>query len=163
VAPQLSAGIFGSLGRFAKRAVGAVIGGIPVVGPAIGVAESILKTRGRKPQRPVGGRVAEPLLFGMNGGPGAPGAPSAAAAGVGTKIACPSGFHANKSGYHTMAGFVPKGSRCVRDRRRNPMNPRALDRAISRVDSGKRLQGKLATISTAKWTAAGKRKEHPHA
>jgi len=76
-------------------------------------------------------------------------------------LACPSGFHPNKSSYFTQAGFVEKGSRCVKNRRRNPMNPRALDRAISRVDSGKRLQHKLASITTAKFTSGGKRK-HPH-
>lgn len=81
----------------------------------------------------------------------------------GLKLACPSGFHPNKSSYFLMDGsLVEKGSRCVKNRRRNPMNPRALDRAISRVDSGKSLQGKLATITTAKWTAAGQRKEHKH-
>ena len=81
----------------------------------------------------------------------------------GLKLACPSGFHANKSGYFLIDGsFIEKGSRCVKNRRRNPMNPRALDRAISRVDSGKSLQGKLATITTAKWTAGGQRKAHTH-
>ena len=81
----------------------------------------------------------------------------------GLKLACPSGHHPNKSGYFLIDGsFIEKGSRCVKNRRRNPMNPRALDRAISRVDSGKSLQGKLATITTAKWTAGGQRKAHTH-
>ena len=78
---------------------------------------------------------------------------------AGMRIACPAGHHANKSDYWLMDGtFVTKGSRCVRNRRRNPMNPRALSRAIGRVDAGKALQGKLAEITTKKWTASGKRK-----
>ena len=76
-----------------------------------------------------------------------------------TRIGCMSGHHPNKSDYWLRDGtFVPKGSRCVKNRRRNPMNPRALSRAIGRVDAGKALQGKLAEITTKKWTASGKRK-----
>jgi len=73
---------------------------------------------------------------------------------------CPSGFHANKTSYFLKSGeHVPAGTRCVRDRRRNPMNARALSRAISRVDAGKRFQHKMAGISTRKYTSAGKRKD----
>lgn len=81
---------------------------------------------------------------------------------AGMTLACPSGAHPNKSTYWLNNGTrVEKGTRCVRNRRRNPMNPRALSRAISRVDAGKALQGKLAEITTRKWTSAGKRKsEH---
>lgn len=53
-----------------------------------------------------------------------------------TGLACPPGFRANKSDYWLKNGtYVPKGTRCVRIRRRNPLNPRALDRATSRVAS----------------------------
>lgn len=77
----------------------------------------------------------------------------------GLKVACESGFHANRSSYFLTDGtFIEKGSRCVKNRRRNPMNPRALDRAIRRVDSGKRLQHKLSEITTAKFSSSGKRK-----
>jgi hypothetical protein len=42
--------------------------------------------------------------------------------------------HSNKSGYHLKDGtYVAPGSRCVANRRRNPLNPRALSRAMSRV------------------------------
>jgi len=75
----------------------------------------------------------------------------------------PKGFHVNKSSYFLIDGtFVPAGSRWVKNRRRNALNPRALRRAISRIDAGKIWQGKLHEISTAKFTAAGNRK-HPHA
>lgn len=78
----------------------------------------------------------------------------------GTKLACPSGFHPNKSSYFLSDGtFVPEGSKCVKNRRRNPMNPRALDRAIGRLNSAKRVQNKLKSFSTDKYTASGTRKD----
>lgn len=50
------------------------------------------------------------------------------------------GYHFNKSGYYVqdpsdpMRGiYIPPGTREVRNRRRNPFNPRALDRATSRI------------------------------
>ena len=73
-------------------------------------------------------------------------------------IECPKGYHPNKSAYYTSAGYHPKGSKCVKNRRRNPLNPRALGRAISRIDAGKKWQGKLREIETAKYTAAGNKK-----
>jgi hypothetical protein len=72
----------------------------------------------------------------------------------------PSGYHANKSSYWLMDGtFVPKGTRWVKNRRRNPANARALSRAIGRIDLGKKLQSTLAGISTSRFTAAGKKKQ----
>jgi hypothetical protein len=59
---------------------------------------------------------------------------------------CPKGYHPNKGAFYqrTPAGnviFVPKGYKCVKNRRRNPLNARALDRAMSRVGSaGKALK-----------------------
>ena len=58
----------------------------------------------------------------------------------------PRGYRANKSGYFVHAGpagtaeymqgvWVPPRSQFVRSRRRNPLNPRALDRAASRITS----------------------------
>jgi hypothetical protein len=41
------------------------------------------------------------------------------------------GFHLNKSGYYTKGGtYVAPRSKWVKNRRRNPLNPRALSRAI---------------------------------
>jgi len=46
---------------------------------------------------------------------------------------CPSGYHWNKSTYWTqMQGVIQKGTRCVKNRRMNPLNPRALARGIRR-------------------------------
>lgn len=78
---------------------------------------------------------------------------------VGMKLACPSGYHPNKSDYFLKDGtFVAQGTKCVKNRRRNPANMRALDRAMTRLDMGKRLQAKLRSYSTKNYTATGKRK-----
>ncbi len=69
---------------------------------------------------------------------------------AGPGVACPSGFHPNKSSYWTNAGFVARGTKCVRNRRRNPLNPRALDRAISRITSAKRASKKLGRVTIRK-------------
>ena len=71
------------------------------------------------------------------------------------------GYHMNKSSYFLRDGtFVPKGTRAVKNRRRNPANARATSRAISRINGAKRMQSKLAQIETAKFTKAGKKKHH---
>jgi len=54
-------------------------------------------------------------------------------------VPCPSGWHLNKGTYWTKAGVVHKGTRCVKNRRMNPTNARALGRAIRRGDSFVRL------------------------
>ncbi|MGH7510995.1 MAG: hypothetical protein ACREMZ_16275 [Gemmatimonadales bacterium] len=53
--------------------------------------------------------------------------------------ACQSGYHRNKSGYYSQRyGWVPAGSVCVKNRRRNPLNPRAASRAMSRLTSARK-------------------------
>jgi hypothetical protein len=82
-----------------------------------------------------------PAIFGSNG------------------LACESGFRPNKTSYFLKDGsFIEAGTRCVKRRQRNPMNPRALSRAIGRIDAGKRFQNRMSQISTGKFTAAGKEK-----
>ena len=67
------------------------------------------------------------------------------------QVACPSGFHANKSDYFLRDGtFVPKGSKCVRNRRRNPLNPKAASRAISRIKSAKNTAKMLSNVTIRK-------------
>lgn len=69
----------------------------------------------------------------------------------GTKVACPPGYRPNKSSYFLTDGtFVPKDSRCVKIRRRNPLNPRALDRAMGRLTSAKRAAKKLGRVTIRK-------------
>ncbi|MEN8184452.1 MAG: hypothetical protein ABFS46_18155, partial [Myxococcota bacterium] len=65
--------------------------------------------------------------------------------------ACPPGYRRNKTSYFLRDGsFVEKGSRCVKVRRRNALNPRALDRAIGRVTGAKRAASKLGCITVRK-------------
>ena len=87
--------------------------------------------------------------------PGAPPplAPPQAAPQVGTcppragavaGVICGPGCHPNKAEYCLKSGErVFKGTRCVRNRRRNPLNPRALDRAISRIGSAQNAVARL--------------------
>lgn len=71
----------------------------------------------------------------------------------------PSGFHLNKTGYFLKDGtWVPPQSKWVRNRRKNPTNPRALSNAMSRLDGAKRFQHRLAGYSTPKYTSSGQRK-----
>ena len=61
------------------------------------------------------------------------------------------GYHWNKTGYFLKDGtWVEKGSREVKNRRRNPLNPRALDRSMSRITSAKRASKKLGRITIRK-------------
>ena len=62
--------------------------------------------------------------------------------------ACPVGRHLNKSSYFLNDGtFIQKGSRCVKNRRRNPLNPRAASRAISRLESAKKATRSIDRFS----------------
>lgn len=58
---------------------------------------------------------------------------------------CPKGYHRNKSDYWTKSeGFVAAGSKCVRNRRMNVVNPRALRRGIRRAKGAVKLLRKSA-------------------
>ena len=86
------------------------------------------------------------LPFDPNGQPQEPGVrpPSPAPCNG----ACASGYHLNKSDYFLKSGqFIRKGSACVKNRRRNPLNPRAADRAIGRLRSASAFGKYLAKIS----------------
>jgi len=84
---------------------------------------------------------------------GATGFETVAAGGAGTLP--PRGFHLNKTGYFLTSAaefgtFVEPFSRFVRNRRRNPGNMRAADRAISRIESAKRMAKRLSRITVRK-------------
>jgi hypothetical protein len=56
--------------------------------------------------------------------------------GAGMQICCPQGKHPNKTGYFTKKdGWVEPGTKCVPNRRTNPLNPRAASRAGRRLRS----------------------------
>jgi hypothetical protein len=61
---------------------------------------------------------------------------------------CGRGYHYNKSGYYSQRyGWVAKGSVCVKNRKRNPLNPRAASRAMARLSSAKKAVKALNRIS----------------
>lgn len=72
-----------------------------------------------------------------------PGPPLAVAGGAVMSSGCPSGFHPNKSTYSTASGVVEKGTRCVRNRRRNLSNGRANTRALRRMAAWDKQERKL--------------------
>lgn len=61
------------------------------------------------------------------------------------------GYHYNKSSYFLKDGtFIPEGTRLVKNRRRNPLNPRALSRAMVRLEQAKRASKKASRITIRK-------------
>jgi hypothetical protein len=79
--------------------------------------------------------------------------------GLGPEGMIPKGYHLNKSGYfrggrpksdYPEVEWVPPRSTAVRNRRRNPLNPRAADRAIGRISSAKKFAAKLGRITIRK-------------
>ena len=78
-------------------------------------------------------------------------------AGSGGMVACKPGYRMNKSKYFTerdvfgvKTGGVTihqKGTTCVKSRRMNPLNPRAISRAIRRLESAKRATSRLSRVS----------------
>jgi len=62
---------------------------------------------------------------------------------------CPvSGYHWNKSGYFLKSGaYVHPGTKMVKNRRRNPANPRATSNAITRIKGAKRYAKSLGRIT----------------
>lgn len=152
-------GLLGTLGTIAKGALGFVTGG--PVGAVAAVAPSLVPHETRSGAMTLT-RGPTPSLMPMPGPPRL--APSVATAS-GPAIAATNGkvshrgYHLNRSAYFLKDGtFVPEGSRWVKNRRRNPLNARALRRAVSRIDAGKVWQSKLHEIETGKYTKAGKRK-----
>lgn len=157
-------GLFGTLGGI----IGSVIPGVgTAVGAGLGsAADAIFGGGGGGRRQQTTTREQLPPFGGVFGGTRTrtvtrqgfgPSMPQGTNGGV--KLACPSGYHPNKSGYYTHSeGWIPEGTKCVKNRRRNPANPRALDRAMGRLNSAKRLQSKLAGYSTPKYTKAGNKK-----
>jgi len=82
--------------------------------------------------------------------------PVGAVAGMG-------GYHTNKTGYWTKGGYVPPGSKLVKNRRMNPGNARALRRSIRRekafVGLAKRvLRGTGLTVKRTAGIASRRRR-----
>jgi len=91
--------------------------------------------------------IAGPTPPPMNG----LGAPMDQAAMQAGKPCGVSGYHWNKSGYFLQSGqYVPAGTKMVRNRRKNPANPRATSNAIMRIKGAKRYASSLSSISIRK-------------
>lgn len=141
----------GPIGGIAKFA-GGLIAGRPAVttAPAPGYFPAPLPSR---PPMPGVGTLG-PSSFGVGGVPSAPQNGRAFPQAVDGGPPAP-GYHLNKSGYYrrSPAGsivYVPPRSVWVRNRRRNPLNPRALDRALGRVGSAKNASKRLAGVTIRK-------------
>lgn len=181
-------GLFGGIVGAIRGGVGSLLsGGNPLAGAVRGAVTGFKGPQQQQRTLPVQIGPTIGLPGGFNLGPPISKNVPAVPAGGGTRIAgvrkgravavpgqlyeeqtrvrggCPSGYHPNRSSYYRQSPdggviHIPKGTVCVKNRRRNPMNPRALRRAISRVEAGKRWQSKLSEITTGKYTAAGNRK-----
>ena len=67
------------------------------------------------------------------------------------KIGSPAGYHVNESDYFLKDGtFVPAGSRWVKNRKRNPLNPQAASKAIGRIEQLKRATDRFKRITIKK-------------
>ena len=133
--------------------------GVVAPGPVSTIASAL------RPSGPVVPPGGPPLPTGVRK-PGVRGAAERLVPGgqTGLGTGCPKGFRPNKTSYYLKGGeFVEAGTKCVRYRRKyNPANAEATSDAIGRINASKRMQGKLAEISTGKYTASGKRKPHTH-
>jgi hypothetical protein len=176
--PQGDPGFFSFIGK-ALGAVSTVLPGpLGVIGKTVGGALagkpiSTAKQTAMLPALP-GTAPFAPTGSGVSVGPGgiqigtwgkppalAP-APGGAITGpvVGTPstVPCTSGYHHNKTTYYTKKyGVIYKGTVCVRNRRRNPLNPRALSRAMSRVASAQKAVRCLGLFAGAPARASAKR------
>jgi len=157
-------GLFGFLGKVVKTGLGVVSKlGIPIVSGAAGVAGGLLGGGGFSgpglpgPVTPTVSRFGGvmPISLGQAGQVPAKGFGAAIRRAVpggetGMEM-CTTGYRANKSGYFLQSGqYVEPGTVCVRKRRMNPLNPRALSRAMRRIESAKRATSVLSRISIRK-------------
>jgi len=155
-APVGDPGLFGFLGKaasFIPGPIGAIASKFfkPVVMPGIGtvsngqIVSKFQATQQAGPPKP-GIRAAAERLF-----PGGETGRFEIVAEQGMKLACAPGHRANKSDYFLKDGtFIQKGTKCVKNRRRNDLNPRALDRAMGRIVGAKKKEAKLKRITIRK-------------
>jgi len=151
-------GFFSFLGKAARGITGVVSKlGIPIVSGAAGVASSFLGGGGPPPAVGPGfrgfGPAGIPLAqAGQIPTPGVAGFMQRAVPGGATGMqGCGNGTRPNKSGYYVQGGqYVAPGTVCVKRRRMNPLNPRALSKAMRRIESAKRATTVLNRITIRK-------------
>jgi len=154
-------GLFSFLGKAARGITGAVSKlGIPFVSGAAGIAAGLLG-RGRvgpgitplfSPGQPLTLMQSRFQGPGQVPTPGIAGAAQRFMPGGATGFeGCGNGTRPNKSGYWLKSGqYVAPGSVCVKRRRMNPLNPRALSKAMRRIESAKRATTVLSRITIRK-------------
>lgn len=128
--PGLFSSIAHIVGGVAKT-VGSVL-----PGPIGGIASTIGRTLApSKPSTSLAVPSAVPTIRGPGAlpVPGFSGTVQRVLPGGATGYAgCYPGYHLNKTDHYNRTGFVAAGSTCVKNRRMNPANPKALRRAIRR-------------------------------
>lgn len=164
--------------NIARQAVGAIGTGVTLLrggGPRVNVSTLPRGSRFQVPTPGIAGRIQRFLPGGATGfttipeglrpkGPGGilgafPGVPGGvtgfASPEEGTGVCPPRGFHLNKSSYFLRDGtFVQRGTKFVRNRKRNASNGRANDKAIGRLD-GAQTQAKKVLKATG-WRTISK-------
>jgi len=155
-------GFFDFLGGVVKKGLGVVSGlGIPFVSGAAGVARGLLGG-GRGPGMSGVQRIDPIMLASRMGQQGLPTTEprrggraflerAVRGGETGMGAGCTQGYRPNKSGYWLNSGeYVEPGSTCVKSRRMNPLNPKALSRAARRIEGAKRAQGLINRITIRK-------------
>jgi len=150
-------GLFSFLGK-AVRGVAGVVSrlGIPIVSGAAGLVGGLLGGGARGPGiTPLFAPGGVPPMFQSRmqiPAPGIAGTLQRAIPGGATGMqGCGNGTRPNKSGYWLKSGqYVDPGTVCVARRRMNPLNPRALSKAMRRIESAKRATAVLGRITIRK-------------
>lgn len=163
--PGLLGSLFGGIGKV----VGGVLGATPV-GAAAKAILPIFKGQPQQPQLP-----ALPPPTGVQPRADVPFFPDITGRGIvlpeqmGPLAVCNyKGYHPNKSSYFTKGGgtsryppqilYHPKGTNCVRTRRMNVANPRALRRALRRAQGFAKLARRYIRVQHTFKKKFGKRK-----
>lgn len=136
-------GFFDSLFKVVGKGVGFLARRSPAGQVVSGISE-IFRRPSRPPAftQPGAGLLIPEIATGIAVGAAPIVGAALAQRAVGGANGCQSGFHLNRSSYFLMDGsFVPEGSRCVKNRRRNQYNRAAASKAAARLKSlGKGLQ-----------------------
>jgi len=158
-------GFFDFLGKAVKGVTGLVGGlGIPIVSGVARTVSGFLSGRGPGMPGPAFAPAGAPMMTLRQGVPRAVGLPGPIAATqrafrggqTGMGEGCGQGYRPNKSGYYVQGAgggegvYVEPNTVCVKRRRMNPLNPRALSKAMRRIESAKRATTVLNRITIRK-------------
>ena len=153
-------GLFSFLGKAVRGVTGIVSKlGIPLISGAAGIAGGLLGGGQRgpgfqqipfQPMNVMAQQQGVPTTQ-RRGGIIAAGQALIPGGQTGMGAGCTQGFRPNKSGYYVQGGqYVAPGTTCVKRRRMNPLNPRALSKAMRRIESAKRATTVLGRITIRK-------------